>query len=757
MVSVSTAYVIPHRPGALPLEERLVPLPRSADSLLADARNSTKDTETLLAETGHPNTYTWTKNLAEHLLVQRRGDVPLLFVRPSIISSSWQYPVPGWIDSLAAFAGFVSLIGAGYLRTVVADPSTRLDVVPVDVVADRILSCLDGTFPGEDGNVARSDARILHAVAGVENCPRVDEAAEGIESFFRSRPIQRWPKVTYIGPAGLPFRTREMVDHRIPGRLVRSFLAAQGNEKTLGMAEKLKERLHYINRAFPYFTSHTFRFDSSLPMTLSGFTPKIYVERACGGIHRYPMRQDPNHQSLAGKRHRAGRADLAWAWDRPGVDPALRGLAYLVGKFSRRCLDDVTFDRESFERARAAVPWDHLLVIVPSHRSYLDFLVCSYLFFAHPELGIAIPHIAAAREFSKIRGLSPILTRGKAFYLDRGKGREDPELTRQVNELVRNQETLQFFIEGKRSRSRQCLPPKRGLLRCLQASGQKFSILPVSVAYDRVPEEATLLAELQGGQRPEMELAPLMRWFRKMFEGKVQLGRMHLTCGVPQVLGPDTDVVSLSHGVVSELQENLATTTHHLDAFLGRHAHLDVTVEQLRVALETRGATVLDSPLVGSDVAEHAELCLRYPWAHRFYAELSAHLPEDRAIAAHIEQNSFAPSLPPQVVPEPWLASMLDCLAAPIRKEYERVEHSLQGATQDESIPVANDLLVNGGHLPYLESAFEDFLTQGVLVRARSGELAWGPRAPELREAALEGTSAKRSKQGASRRSRRRT
>jgi nucleoside-diphosphate-sugar epimerase len=97
LVSVSTAYVTPARDGAI--EEKIAPLPRPADEILEAIERGTVEDAALLAETGHPNSYTLTKCIAEHLLVARASDLPLTLVRPSIIAASWREPFAGWIDS----------------------------------------------------------------------------------------------------------------------------------------------------------------------------------------------------------------------------------------------------------------------------------------------------------------------------------------------------------------------------------------------------------------------------------------------------------------------------------------------------------------------------------------------------------------------------------------------------------------------------------------------------------------------------------
>lgn len=41
-----------------------------------------------------PNTYTFTKALAENLLVEECGSLPVAIVRPSIVSAAWKDPYP---------------------------------------------------------------------------------------------------------------------------------------------------------------------------------------------------------------------------------------------------------------------------------------------------------------------------------------------------------------------------------------------------------------------------------------------------------------------------------------------------------------------------------------------------------------------------------------------------------------------------------------------------------------------------------------
>lgn len=57
------------------------------------------DTETIGALTtkligSRPNTYTYTKAMAESLLLEEAQGLPIAIVRPSIVGASWEEPVP---------------------------------------------------------------------------------------------------------------------------------------------------------------------------------------------------------------------------------------------------------------------------------------------------------------------------------------------------------------------------------------------------------------------------------------------------------------------------------------------------------------------------------------------------------------------------------------------------------------------------------------------------------------------------------------
>uniref|UniRef100_A0A1B0CS62 Fatty acyl-CoA reductase n=1 Tax=Lutzomyia longipalpis TaxID=7200 RepID=A0A1B0CS62_LUTLO len=86
-----------------------------------------------------PNTYTFTKALAEHMLLNEAGNLPVAIVRPSIVLSSLNEPLPGWVDNYNGPTLNVVLQGTGLVKFVLLDKSKRADFIPVDVVANLMI------------------------------------------------------------------------------------------------------------------------------------------------------------------------------------------------------------------------------------------------------------------------------------------------------------------------------------------------------------------------------------------------------------------------------------------------------------------------------------------------------------------------------------------------------------------------------------------------------------------------------------------
>jgi alcohol-forming fatty acyl-CoA reductase len=297
-VNVSTAYVTPHpspqERAPFVTHERLAQLPRDADLLYGSILGGRVDAKRLLAETGHPNTYTFTKCLAEHLLVRRAGNLPLTLLRPSIVSASRSFPMPGWIDSPAAFAAFVALVGTGRLRVVAGDPEVRLDIVPCDEVARRAaLTAFAPPSPGAP--------RIVHAVAGLEGASSLDLCREQIVAHFEAEPDDGRPRLAWLGRRGARFRLEHGLRHEIPLHAAAAWSVLALRSDRARMALRLLERQRAIHREFAYFTHATFDFRSSMPLD-PPLEPVTYLKAVCAGVQRHLLRARSRRAGLAESR-----------------------------------------------------------------------------------------------------------------------------------------------------------------------------------------------------------------------------------------------------------------------------------------------------------------------------------------------------------------------------------------------------------------------------------------------------------------------
>lgn len=88
----------------------------------------------------HPNTYTYTKRLAE-ILVQReyaRG-LPVCIIRPTVVMPTYRDPFPGWVDSLNGVVGIFVAGGKGVLRSMLVDAKARSEYIAADTLISALI------------------------------------------------------------------------------------------------------------------------------------------------------------------------------------------------------------------------------------------------------------------------------------------------------------------------------------------------------------------------------------------------------------------------------------------------------------------------------------------------------------------------------------------------------------------------------------------------------------------------------------------
>lgn len=142
------------------------------------------------------------------------------------------------------------------------------------------------------------------------------------------------------------------------------------------------------------------------------------------------------------------------------------------------------------------------MIVLPCHKSHIDYLVISYIFF---RMGLALPHIAAGDNLD-MPVVGKALKGAGAFFIRRSWADDKLYTTivqEYVQELLEGGYNIECFIEGTRSRTGKLLPPKLGVLKIimdamLSERVQDCYIVPISIGYDKVIETETYVNELLG-------------------------------------------------------------------------------------------------------------------------------------------------------------------------------------------------------------------------------------------------------------------
>ncbi|MEE2961643.1 MAG: SDR family oxidoreductase [Myxococcota bacterium] len=725
-VFVSTAYVTPARQvGNRPIKERLARLPRKAAAVLSDIQNGTVSEADVLAQTGHPNTYTFTKCLNEHLCEENRGALDLRWVRPSIISASLQYPTPGWIDSKAAFAGFVAMAGAGQLRVLKGNPQTRLDIVPVDKVALDIIA----TLLEERRDIVTPFIR--HSVAGLSNSPTIARCASVVSEYFRRNRVFGRGGVKRIEHGVGRFKFWDAVLHGGPSVLLTNVGKLIGGPHMARRSKLVRARQKYLAEQFHYFMTHTFDFVSHCEPLSAHFHRADYIRLVCEGVYRFIFRMDSSQVTIAGKKSLPGVPDFFWALLAEKGDLTVRSFGFVLKKLSRYCFDNVTYDHESFLRAMSQVRQNERVLIIPTHRSYADFLLCSYLFFNNPEIGVALPNIAADESFAGLPFLGGLFRGSKAFFLKRGLGQVEPALVERIRKLTGDGEAIEFFIEGSRSRGREYQTPKEGLLRCLKDTGFDFAILPVAISYDRVPEEKALFEEMQGLPKKGMQLSGLLRWISQVLQGQVELGRIHIRCGAKLSMGGSSEVSEVAEKIMHTLQISMAVSSFHLDAFARAENLRLAERDALSAILEEKGVSLVESPLAAhNEMLGASELSLRNQWMFYLYPEIKALFESDEMVQHFLRSSSYGDFGDIPSLEKERLLRFGEILIRPVRFNYGLVANQLRNIGMDGKLETMGAPVMNDGVFkPYWDAGVDYFIENEVLSGKRKDGLKWGSQA----------------------------
>lgn len=130
---------------------------------------------------GWPDTYALSKAVGERLVVEASEHTTI--VRPSIIESAIRQPHPGWLEGIKVADPLILAYAARGLTHLPGRASNRIDIVPVDYVANACVAAA--------AHPPREQLRSLAVTSGARNALTLGELAGHIKAYFRREPLRR--------------------------------------------------------------------------------------------------------------------------------------------------------------------------------------------------------------------------------------------------------------------------------------------------------------------------------------------------------------------------------------------------------------------------------------------------------------------------------------------------------------------------------------------------------------------------------------
>ncbi len=184
------------------------------------------------------------------------------------------------------------------------------------------------------------------------------------------------------------------------------------------------------------------------------------------------------------------------------------------------------------------------IVYVPCHRSHMDYLLLSYAIY---QRGYAVPHIAAGLNLN-LPIVGRLLRKGGAFFIRRslrGSALYTIVFMKYLAAMMARGHSIEYFIEGGRSRTGRLLSPMTGMLSMtvrsyLREPHRPVIFVPVYFGYERILEGQTYIGELSGKPKEKESVLGLLRGIRRL--ARERLGRVHVNLGAPVRLDALLDV-----------------------------------------------------------------------------------------------------------------------------------------------------------------------------------------------------------------------
>jgi alcohol-forming fatty acyl-CoA reductase len=320
-VHVSSIYANSNRPF---IEERIYPSniePQKILNLLEWMEDEWIQLATKKLIGDKPNTFTYTKWLSETLLEQEGGDLPIVIIRPSTIGAAWKEPFVGWVEKSSGPCDLFIAAGRGYLRSIKGEGHAVLDIVPVDIVVNLLISSAWHTVSNK-----KNEIQIYHCSTGGLHPFRWGEMENFVTMYSKNIPFERAfrrPNLTLTSNS-LVHDYWVFISHLIPAYMSDAGLALIGKKpRVVNVYKKIHKMLSSLECLTQLewkcsyenviaLRNSTIESDSQVYyVDPRGIHWPTYIENYLIGTKKYLLNEDL-HGVPAAKQHLKNLRNIRW-------------------------------------------------------------------------------------------------------------------------------------------------------------------------------------------------------------------------------------------------------------------------------------------------------------------------------------------------------------------------------------------------------------------------------------------------------------
>ncbi|HTP50210.1 MAG TPA: 1-acyl-sn-glycerol-3-phosphate acyltransferase [Anaeromyxobacteraceae bacterium] len=304
---------------------------------------------------------------------------------------------------------------------------------------------------------------------------------------------------------------------------LRAFLGERGSEPDALLARKVRGTLyHHLSKELRAAVGPPLKAPSRVE-------EKVMRDRHVKQVIAHVSRQSGRSTASAEREARRDLREVASRYSPLFIEFVRPILRFTFGRLYER----VEVDEKGIAELRRVAPGKPL-VLCPSHKSHIDYLILSYVFY---ENGLTPPHVAAGINLA-FWPFGSIARRGGAFFIRRsfrGDKIYSATLRAYVKYLLRERFTQEFFPEGGRTRTGKLLFPKTGLFSMevdawLDGAADDVLFVPIAVDYERLVEGSSYARELAGGEKKKETFGDLLGTPRVLLR---RYGRIYVQFGTP--------------------------------------------------------------------------------------------------------------------------------------------------------------------------------------------------------------------------------